>query len=472
MVNYNIKAKEGKSETWFNLDELPKINNKWDYNNFVGKKICFKRKHKMNKYDWLYGELEIIKIKKKNNNWFIDIKYLDKEYNNFQLGNILNGCIGNIVDVFNEFRFSDCGTYKIGTCTDGTEFYYDIEDSNKIEEYIWNPTYRNNVDIQFLKTGSHKGKTITLHKFILNENFIDHINNNPCDNRKSNLRKSNFLENNRNLKSNTYYSDGSKGIVGLKECRNKKYQCVISIDGNRITTPSKTKEKALIDTLILQKHYGFYHNEHLYYMLDNIEEEYINNIIEYVQINVNKLKTKYKKSNCINTFILEDDFVWCIVYDKNKNEKLRTKIDYELMEFMKLNGLTCNAGYKNRVIIRGYINGIEVNQILGRFIFDLTKGKYDNWQVCHLNQDYLDNRKCNLIITDKEGNDHNRPGKGYTINPQGNYQVQYMKKMFKNITFSNKEDAENEIKRRKNICKNKRLEFYNKEELDKYIVAS
>lgn len=77
----------------------------------------------------------------------------------------------------------------------------DIEDVERVKEYKWHLNNYGYVD------ASSNGKTIKLHRFIMNvwqdecdyySNVIDHINRNPLDNRKSNLRIVSQAENNKN----------------------------------------------------------------------------------------------------------------------------------------------------------------------------------------------------------------------------------------------------------------------------------
>lgn len=83
----------------------------------------------------------------------------------------------------NIFDFSK--GYGVCTIDDGTQFLFDKEDYEKIRKLHW---YK---DKDGYLRGSIRGKLIFLHKFIMDcpeGMIVDHINRNPQDNRKQNLR--------------------------------------------------------------------------------------------------------------------------------------------------------------------------------------------------------------------------------------------------------------------------------------------
>ena len=105
--------------------------------------------------------------------------------------------------------FIEQDDFYIGVYKDGTEFYFDKEDYDKIKNHSWHK----------LSTGyiasKIKGKCTRLHRFILNvvdlkNEKVDHINRNPLDNRKSNLRLVDNSKNNLNRKTSSMF--GLKGI--------------------------------------------------------------------------------------------------------------------------------------------------------------------------------------------------------------------------------------------------------------------
>jgi hypothetical protein len=73
-----------------------------------------------------------------------------------------------------------------------------------------------------------KRKTILMHSLITGENYVDHINGNGLDNRRSNLRPCTHIENMRNTKLYANNKTGFKGVHYNK--RDKKYQANIRVD--------------------------------------------------------------------------------------------------------------------------------------------------------------------------------------------------------------------------------------------------
>lgn len=90
---------------------------------------------------------------------------------------------GKKCKIYNRYDLS--GEYGIGwTSNTNKEFYFDLEDYDRIKDYCWS---ENNSGKGYIYT-SFEGKCILLHNLILTKNEIDHINHNPKDNRKNNLR--------------------------------------------------------------------------------------------------------------------------------------------------------------------------------------------------------------------------------------------------------------------------------------------
>lgn len=132
---------------------------------------------------------------------------------------------------YNNYDLS--GEYGVGYTTKGDEFYFDLEDYDKIKDYCW--TIRNNgyVTAYCPATMNH----ILLHRLIMNcDNnnlYIDHIHGNKTrnDNRKSNLRTATPSQNTMNkplLKNNT------SGVTGVSWNKRKgEWESYITIDGKR-----------------------------------------------------------------------------------------------------------------------------------------------------------------------------------------------------------------------------------------------
>lgn len=116
--------------------------------------------------------------------------------------------IGNNNKKYNKYDLS--GNYGIGWTTNtDKEFYFDLEDYNKIKDYCW--IENSNGYICSTLYNQEKNK-IYLHKIITDFEMVDHKNRNKLDNQKSNLRKATPSENqyNRSIPKNN-----TSGFIGV-----------------------------------------------------------------------------------------------------------------------------------------------------------------------------------------------------------------------------------------------------------------
>lgn len=112
------------------------------------------------------------------------------------------------------------GEYGIGFTTNtNVEFYFDLEDYDKIKNYCWFENIRT-TGYHALVTRLHgkEDKVVTMAGLLGMKNF-DHIDRNPMNNRKENLRKATALENARNA---SLYKNNSSGITGVYYCNTTK----------------------------------------------------------------------------------------------------------------------------------------------------------------------------------------------------------------------------------------------------------
>lgn len=120
----------------------------------------------------------------------------------------------------------DLDTYDfgIGYCSNGTFFYFDKEDYDKIKDYSWWYDGRY-VCAHSLEKDIYTTKIVRLHRVVLDikdreDINVDHKNLVRYDCRKSNLRRATTTENARN-KDFSYMASKSSGIVGVKRENNK-----------------------------------------------------------------------------------------------------------------------------------------------------------------------------------------------------------------------------------------------------------
>ena len=109
-----------------------------------------------------------------------------------------------------------------GNKIDG-EFYYDLEDEERIKEHSWYLVQSSKTKYVFAKINGHK---YPLHKFIMNvpiekgkrsEVEIDHKDRNGLNNRKSNLEIVSVYDNNKNQGKR---KDNTTGVTGVTKRRN------------------------------------------------------------------------------------------------------------------------------------------------------------------------------------------------------------------------------------------------------------
>jgi hypothetical protein len=152
---------------------------------------------------------------------------------------------------YNKYDLS--GEYGIGyTSNTNEQFYFDLEDYDKIKDYCWYKTKTTN----YVATNIF-GKKITLNNFLKKHDskyIVDHYNRNKFDNRKENLiittKKNNCI--NKSIQSNN-----KSGFVGVRYDKlNKKWISTIGLDGkDKWLGRFVNKEDAIIARLKAEKEY-------------------------------------------------------------------------------------------------------------------------------------------------------------------------------------------------------------------------
>lgn len=143
------------------------------------------------------------------------------------------GCWNNESRKLNCQKFKKYNTYDlsnkygIGYMTNGNQFYFDLEDYEKIKDYCWSETTKG-----YVTCASEK---ILLHRLIMEfpEGYdIDHINHNKKDNRKNNLRICSHQNNARNSMISKNNTSGITGVYWSKI--SNKWYAYIMVDRKNI----------------------------------------------------------------------------------------------------------------------------------------------------------------------------------------------------------------------------------------------
>lgn len=132
------------------------------------------------------------------------------------------------------------------------EFYFDLEDYEKIKNYCW---FENNDG--YIETNIN-GKTIKIHRMIMDVTdrniFVDHINHNTLDNRKSELR---ICCNQENCFNESIARNNTTGIMGvIWHKRDNIWEAIIGYNNKSIYLGrSKDKDTAIKMRLQAEKKY-------------------------------------------------------------------------------------------------------------------------------------------------------------------------------------------------------------------------
>lgn len=153
----------------------------------------------------------------------------------------------------NEYILND--EYFIGwTSNTNKEFYFDIDDYQRIKNYKWRESQNNWNNYIVTKIN---GKHIYLHRLIMNAEkgeYIDHIDRNTFNNCKRNLRKCSNAENARNQRINKNNNSGFTGVYWSK--KDESWYAQITVDGQKIHLGyCKTFEEAIYKRLLAESKY-------------------------------------------------------------------------------------------------------------------------------------------------------------------------------------------------------------------------
>lgn len=175
----------------------------------------------------------------------------------------------------NEYNLS--GEYGVGYCSNtGNEFYFDLEDYDKIKDYCWRE-HTGKTGAKTLVAYDCKSKKQIKMTTLLGLTNYDHENRNRLDNRKINLR---HASKNDNARNHNKYANNTSGFTGVSWRKDKQmWSAYIIIDGKQNHIGYFiNKEDAIIARLKAEaKHFGLYFapQRHLFEKYKIITKEFL-----------------------------------------------------------------------------------------------------------------------------------------------------------------------------------------------------
>ena len=132
---------------------------------------------------------------------------------------------------YNKYNLS--GEFGVGYCSNtGSEFYFDLDDYDLIKDYCWCEVIDKKNGYRELKAPKINGDKGAVHMHqLFGFDGGDHIDKNPLNNRRNNLRMATTKENNRNR---NVFQNNTSGIMGVNfEGQRHKWRSRICVDNQR-----------------------------------------------------------------------------------------------------------------------------------------------------------------------------------------------------------------------------------------------
>lgn len=135
----------------------------------------------------------------------------------------------------NPHQVSACGTFVRIRIPSGEEILVDSEDYPKVELFRWFRASRRPYAHAHVRGADGRRHQIQMHRLIMNPPanlVIDHIDGDPKNNRKSNLRVCTQAENSRNQRSQKSKASRWRGVSMCKSTG--RWQVAIRVGGTRV----------------------------------------------------------------------------------------------------------------------------------------------------------------------------------------------------------------------------------------------
>jgi len=134
----------------------------------------------------------------------------------------------------NPFRYAACGEYVTIMMPCGAETTVDVADYPAVELYRWCSHNQGYARAKVWDTATKKQTTLLMHRLLLTppaDMHIDHIDGNPSNNRRSNLRLATSQQNAGNSKKQAGCSSQYRGVSWDK--RDKKWRAQVRQNGRQ-----------------------------------------------------------------------------------------------------------------------------------------------------------------------------------------------------------------------------------------------
>lgn len=224
--------------------------------------------------------------------------------------------------------------YGIGYTDDKKEFYFDLEDYNKIKKYYWI------IDKDgYVVTQCKEYSKLRMHRLIMDvldirEIEIDHISRIRHNNRKSNLR---YCDDKENARNRSIQSNNTSGTVGV--CYNKqnnKWRSYIKLFDKQINLGSYKDINKAIEIRELAENLFFKDFCPRIKSIEDFNTEVIKEFKNILQGKNNRIGSNSQKS-VINETIAKD--IKILINDgfSNKEISLRTKVSISIIKNIRYN---------------------------------------------------------------------------------------------------------------------------------------
>ena len=144
---------------------------------------------------------------------------------------------------YNQYNLN--GEYGVGWTTNtDKEFYFDLEDYDKIKDYCWREKTMNNGQYHALVARDNITKQDIIMAWLVKGKNYDHIDRNPLNNQKENLREATSQQ---NAQNRTLYSNNTSNVMGVSfEMDRHQWRAQLRKDGeHKLNERFNTKEDAI-----------------------------------------------------------------------------------------------------------------------------------------------------------------------------------------------------------------------------------